>query len=113
MLSNAIYPAFSRRPALFSRRIIAGELRDRLGFKGVAFTDDLDAPTTRRLGSAARRVLLSARAGADLILFAHSFPDVERASSALARAVRSGRLSRAKMERSVSRIRTLRESLGG
>src|SRR6202012_429708 len=32
MLSTATYPAFSDRPAAFTRRIATGELRDRLGF---------------------------------------------------------------------------------
>ena len=33
MLSTAIYPAFSNRPAAFTRRIATGELRGRLGFR--------------------------------------------------------------------------------
>ena len=34
MLSTAIYPAFSPKPAAFARPIATGELRDRLGFDG-------------------------------------------------------------------------------
>ncbi|HEX6152707.1 MAG TPA: glycoside hydrolase family 3 N-terminal domain-containing protein, partial [Solirubrobacterales bacterium] len=36
MLSTAIYPAFSDRPAAFTRTIATGELRNRLGFEGVS-----------------------------------------------------------------------------
>ena len=48
MLSTAIYPAFSNRPAAFSRSIATGELRGRLGFEGVSITDAL-RPSRRRL----------------------------------------------------------------
>jgi beta-N-acetylhexosaminidase len=53
MLSTAVYPAFSDRPAAFTRAIVTGELRRRLGFEGVTITD-----AWRRLlsnASAARR----------------------------------------------------------
>ena len=41
MLSTAIFPAFSDRPAAFTRSIATGELRGRLGFEGVSITDAL------------------------------------------------------------------------
>jgi beta-N-acetylhexosaminidase len=44
MLSTAIYPAFSPKPAAFARPIATGELRGRLGFEGVSITDALDTP---------------------------------------------------------------------
>ena len=43
MTSSAVYPAFSRAPALLSRRVVTGELRQRLEFAGVVVTDSLDA----------------------------------------------------------------------
>ena len=53
MLSSAIYPALSPKPAAFARPIATGELRGRLGFEGVSITDALGSP--RSPTSAGRR----------------------------------------------------------
>ena len=49
MLSTAIYPAFSPRPAAFARTIATGELRRRLGFEGVSITDALESAAVSEL----------------------------------------------------------------
>ena len=49
MLSTAIYPAFSPKPAAFAPPIATGELRQRLGFAGVSITDALDSVAVARL----------------------------------------------------------------
>ncbi|MEO7198067.1 MAG: glycoside hydrolase family 3 N-terminal domain-containing protein, partial [Solirubrobacterales bacterium] len=43
MLALASYTAFGERPAALSRAIATGELRGRIGFRGVSITDSLDA----------------------------------------------------------------------
>ena len=111
MLSSAIYPAFSDNHAMFARKIVTRELRERLGFGGVALADDLDAPVVAGTGSAGDRAVRTARAGADLMMFAHSITDGQRGADALADAVRAGDLSRASMERAAERVRKLRERL--
>ena len=63
MLSTAIYPAFDRRPALFSRAVATDELRGRLGFAGVSITDDLETAAASRYGSPATQARMSTRAG--------------------------------------------------
>ena len=68
MLSTAIYPAFSGKPAALSRAIATGELRDRLGFQGVSITDALGSVSARAVGGPAKTALAAARAGADLVL---------------------------------------------
>lgn len=69
MLSSAIYPALSGRPAVFSTRVLE-ELRGHVGFQGVTISDALDAPAMTRYGSVQRRAALAAKAGVDLFLFA-------------------------------------------
>ncbi|HEV2727475.1 MAG TPA: glycoside hydrolase family 3 N-terminal domain-containing protein, partial [Solirubrobacterales bacterium] len=64
MLSTAIYPAFSDRPAAFTRAIATGELRDRLGFEGVSVTDALETPAVEDFGGTAKAAVAGARAGA-------------------------------------------------
>ena len=107
MVSTALYPALDSRPALFSRRIATGELRDRLGFKGVSISDDLDTPAAARLGSPGTRALTSARAGMDLLLYAQSYGNAVKAERALIR----GNLNRNDLEAAATRIDRLRRSL--
>ena len=68
MVSWAVYPALSPRPAGFSSIVVVQELRDRLGFKGVTVTDALNAGALDAYGSFGRRAVLAAGAGMDLIL---------------------------------------------
>ncbi|MEK8145178.1 glycoside hydrolase family 3 N-terminal domain-containing protein [Streptomyces sp. M10(2022)] len=68
MFSWAIYPALDAiRPAGLSPTVV-GELRDRLGFKGVTITDALEAGALEEYGSVAERAVTAAAAGMDLIL---------------------------------------------
>jgi len=107
MISSAIYPALDDVPALLSRRVVTGELRERLGFPGVTVTDSLNAGA---LSGRRDVVLRAARAGGDLLLFT-TYASSARAVERLARAFRSGELSRAAGRRSVGRILRLRERL--
>jgi beta-N-acetylhexosaminidase len=75
MTSWAIYPALDPfRPAGLSPTVIQDELRGRLGFRGVTITDGIDAGAVTPYGSLARRGVLAAAAGADLILCAATNP---------------------------------------
>jgi beta-N-acetylhexosaminidase len=111
MVSTARYPALDTRAALFSRRIATGELRQTTGFSGVSITDDLDTTSAAALGSPAARALAATRAGADLLLFAQSQDDGDRASRALAAAALAGRVDRGELERAADRVLALRRRL--
>jgi len=111
MLSTAIYPAFSDRPAAFTRAIATGELRNRLGFEGVSVTDALETPAVEDFGGTAKVVVAGARAGVDLLLFARLGP-AERAWKALVAKLRSHRLDRGEFEAAAQRVLDLRAGLG-
>jgi len=111
MLSTAIYPAFSNKPAAFSRVIASGELRGRLGFEGVTVTDALETVALRDFGGPAKAGLAAAHAGVDLLLFTDPRA-ARRAGRALLRRLRAGALSRASFERSAGRVLRLRHRLG-
>ncbi|HEX6601136.1 MAG TPA: glycoside hydrolase family 3 N-terminal domain-containing protein [Solirubrobacterales bacterium] len=110
MLSTAIYPAFSDRPAAFTRAIVTGELRNRLGFEGVTVTDALETPAVEDFGGTAKAAVAGARAGADLLLYARLGPG-ERAWRALVAKLRSGRLDREQFEEAAQRVLDLRSDL--
>ncbi|RLV48584.1 beta-N-acetylhexosaminidase [Nocardioides mangrovicus] len=69
MTSWAVYPALDPTyPAGLSRRIVQGELRDRLRFRGVTITDALEAGSLGEFGEVPQRAVSSADAGMDVLL---------------------------------------------
>lgn len=112
MLSTAIYPALSPRPAAFARPIATGELRGRLGFEGVSITDALESVAVRSFGGPARAAVAAARAGTDLLLFT-DLGAAEAAGRALRRQLRAGAFDRAEFEASAQRVLDLRATLAG
>jgi beta-N-acetylhexosaminidase len=109
MLSSAVYPALSSRPAVLSPRVVQRELRAALGFHGVTISDDLEAPAFD--GGPTAAGLQATRAGVDLLLYARTYGAAARAADALAAAVRAGTVDRGALEASRRRIQALRTSL--
>lgn len=81
MVAHAIYPAYDaeQRPATLSPPIIGGLLRGRLGFDGLAFSDDLEMKALDEWGDLAERSEACFAAGCDVLLLCHTLealPDV-------------------------------------
>jgi beta-N-acetylhexosaminidase len=115
MLSWAVYPALDpARPAGLSPAIVQGELRHRLGFRGVTITDALGAGALNSFGGIGRRGRLAALAGMDLLLCSdHRVAEGQQALAGLVAGYRSGQLSRASGQAAVARILDLRAGLPG
>jgi beta-N-acetylhexosaminidase len=113
MASWALYPALDpSRPSGLSSRIIQGQLRGRLGFKGVTITDAIEAGAIQRFGTIGNRAVLAARAGMDVLLFSNKqVGEGNQGLGALTAGLRSGRLGRPAFQASVERILALREAL--
>ncbi|MEU8705500.1 glycoside hydrolase family 3 N-terminal domain-containing protein [Streptomyces sp. NPDC048565] len=112
MLSWAVYPALDAAlPAGLSPTVV-GELRDRLGFKGVTITDALEAGALEDYGSVAERAVMAAEAGMDLILCsARDFGQGNDAVAALRDALTAGTLDGAAFDAGAQRVKALRSSL--
>jgi beta-N-acetylhexosaminidase len=96
-------------PATLSSKILTGVLRDEMGFDGLVVTDALDMGGISNgfsVGDASVRAL---EAGADVLLMP---TDPKAAIDAVEAAVKSGRLSRARIERSTLRILRAKAHLG-
>jgi beta-N-acetylhexosaminidase len=115
MVSWAVYPALDpTRPAGLSPTIVNGELRQRLGFKGVTITDALEAGALRSYGSFQNRGLLAAEAGMDLILCSEQNPsEGEQAAAGLQNGYGDGQLPKAAFIAALDRVLALRASLTG
>jgi beta-N-acetylhexosaminidase len=113
MTSWAVYPALDAKlPAGLSPRIVQGELRDRLKFRGVTITDALEAGALSAFGSTAQRAVMAASAGMDIILASsQNAAQGQDAVNALAAALQSGKLPRAAFVDAVNRIIALRKGL--
>ncbi len=111
MLSTAIYPAYSGKPAAFARPIATRELRTRLGFRGVSITDALGTVSVGAFGGPAKAGLSAAKAGTDLLLFT-DYRAGASAYRALRKKLRAGSLDRNRFERSVQRVLALRHRAG-
>ncbi len=68
MMAHVVYPAMDERPAGYSPFWIQSMLRQKLGFRGTVFSDDLGMFAAKIAGSLADRVRLSLQAGCDAIL---------------------------------------------
>src|SRR4051794_1627577 len=111
MLSTAVYTHFSHRPAIVTKKIATGELRDRVGFDGVSITDALETPSVDHFGGPVPVGVDAVKAGTDLLLYTED-GDAAKAGQALQKQLKSGKLKRASVEPSVNRVLSLRAQLG-
>jgi beta-N-acetylhexosaminidase len=110
MFSTATYPAFSNRPAAFTKRIVTGELRGRLGFRGVTITDSLGGAAVAEFGGQREAAVDGAAAGDDLLLF-DDLPSALAGHEALVRQLHAGALKRAPFLAAAGRVLALRRAL--
>ena len=96
-------------PATFSPELLTGLLRDDLKFEGVLFTDALTMRSITDMYGSGEAVVRAIEAGSDVILYPS---DVEEAIGAMMDALGSGRLTRARLERSVRRLLEWKARLG-
>jgi beta-N-acetylhexosaminidase len=90
-------------PAALSSRITTNLLRKRLGFGGLAITDDLADPGVSSFAQVPDAAVEAIKAGADLVYISGPLSDQEAAYTAVLNAVRSGEISEAHVRQSLLR----------
>ena len=96
-------------PATLSHKILTDLLRDELNFKGLIVTDAMDMQGVLSLFSSGEAAVRAVAAGADVLLMPI---DPEPCIKAIQAAIASGRLSRQRIDTSVSRILAAKQRLG-
>ena len=109
MVGHLIVPDIDEVPATLSYKIATGILREELKFEGVAITDSFEMESIADNYSVDDAVVMSVKAGMDMIL---QPKDMASAVNSIEQAVADGELSEDRIDESVRRILTLKESRG-
>jgi beta-N-acetylhexosaminidase len=111
MSSHPYYPKLDPYPnmiATFSRKIIYDYLREKLNYRGVISTDDLEMGAVKALCPIGEAGILAAKAGHDLILVCHDPTAQKEVYYKLLEAYRGKQLSLKELEESAARIKRLK-----
>jgi beta-N-acetylhexosaminidase len=115
MSAHIVFPAVdpSGDPATLSRAVMTGLLRDSLGFRGLAVSDDMGAmkaiTDNYAPGDAAVRAVL---AGVDLLIQSAELGQQQRVRDALLAAVQDGRISGERLDQAVRNVLTVKARFG-
>lgn len=112
MTAHVAVPALAgggNAPSTLSSPIMTDLLREEMGFQGLLFTDAMDMHAISRRFSAPEAAIRALEAGADVVLMP---PSPERVAAGIAGAVRSGRISQARLDQSVRRLLQAKEAAG-
>ncbi|OZJ01689.1 hypothetical protein BZG36_05352 [Bifiguratus adelaidae] len=110
MPSWALYPALDpKMPSGLSPLWIQGELRGRLGYKGVTISDAIEAGALEAFGDDGNRAVLASQAGMDIILAAsQNYTQGSLVVDALVKALKNGSLPMKQFNEATKRILDLR-----
>lgn len=97
-------------PASLSSQAIQRLLKDEIGFKGLAVTDDLIMGAVTQNYSLEEAVILAFLAGNDLILLSR---DVERGIQAITNAIDEGRIQTEEIQARVDKVNRYRKKIAG
>jgi beta-N-acetylhexosaminidase len=106
MLGHVAYPKIdpTGMPATFSKPIVTGILREKIGFNGLIVTDDIEMGGAFAIKDVRERALRAVEAGADMVMIAWNKRLQRDLALALQKAVESGRIPTARLDESVKRI---------
>jgi beta-N-acetylhexosaminidase len=114
MVGHALYPAYdaSMRPATLSPEVIGGILRGRLGFEGLAFSDDMEMKALDEWGDLPERCQAAFAAGCDVLLVCHTLEALPEIVERIAHPVLEGRMAEAnrRLDTYRQRLITLRSA---
>lgn len=113
MDTDVVMPAIdSALPAELSLRAVTGILRGYLGYDGVVITDGLYMHGISERWSLSQAAVLAIAAGNDLIEGPYTITQVASVLAALKQALRTGQLTEARIDQSVTRILLMKVKYG-
>jgi beta-N-acetylhexosaminidase len=111
MTAHMAVPAFDQQqvPATVSGSVLTGLLRNEIGFRGLIVTDAMDMQGLASLYSQGEAAVRAIEAGADVLLMPS---DPEACIRALMVAVKSGRISRQRIDASAAKFMAAKQEVG-
>ena len=105
MTAHIVYPAFDPdRPATLSPTILTDLLRKELSFDGLLITDDMEMKAIDDRYRSGEAAVMAVEAGADIVMVLWTPAKQIEVFDALLSAVKSGRITQARLDQSVERI---------
>lgn len=106
MISHAAYPAITgeRTPASLSRKWIVEVLRNKIGYRGLVVSDDLEMGGVLSAGPIDQAAVEHILAGGDLCLICHQEEFIMKAYEAMMREAESDRKFRSRAAESLKRV---------
>ena len=114
MVSRGAYKAYDfdlPRPATLSPNVVAGLLRTKLGYRGVAVADSLDAEPILRTLDLGEAAIRSVSAGCDLLLLGRGPESAEKALGALKAGLETGRLPARRFAEALENLRRAKKGM--
>jgi beta-N-acetylhexosaminidase len=113
VVSNASYATDDFvTPGTLSKAISTDLLRGEMRFRGVAIADDLSQPAITTSMSVADAAVQAVAAGCDMVYISGPERGQGAAYRAILNAVRSGQISRARLDEAVTRVLTMKREYG-
>jgi beta-N-acetylhexosaminidase len=111
MTAHVLYPALDPDlPATLSPAILTGLLRQKLGYRRVVITDDLEMGAIASHLSVGEATVKALYAGADMVLICHSWERVWEAHAACEQALADGTLAQSRLQEAYHRVTTLKKN---
>lgn len=105
LVSHLKYPALDEEyPASLSSKIMTDLLRNKLGYKGIIITDDMEMGAVANHNDFRSIGVKAIKAGADIVLVCHEYQHQQEVYLGLLDAVNSGEISQERIDESVKRI---------
>ncbi len=95
-------------PASLSHKVVGGLLREELGFDGLVITDDLEMRAIANMMPVGQAAVTAIRAGADVVMVIWTAQKKREVYKSLLEAVRTGAITKTRLDESVRRILRLK-----
>ncbi|MEW4285778.1 glycoside hydrolase family 3 N-terminal domain-containing protein [Priestia koreensis] len=107
LVTHVKYPAYdAKKPASLSPVIMQTLLRDKLGYKGIVVTDDLEMGAVNKYYTYKDMGREALAAGADLLLVCHEYDHQLDVYNGIVEGVKSGEIPESRLNEAVTRVLT-------
>jgi beta-N-acetylhexosaminidase len=111
MTNHILFPELEEEklPATMSSKILSGILREKLGFKGLILSDNMEMNAVKNNYGVAKSCVLALTAGVDIVLVCHETAEMEASFKEVTVAYEEGRFNISDFDTSVDRILKYKE----